>query len=331
MNEAETLLLTRGDIASLLGIEECMTAVERAFKLHAEGKTLPPGILGLLARDGGFHIKAGILDLSRSYFAAKVNANFPENSKRFGLPLIQGAIVLCDGENGRLLAVMDSMEITVIRTGAATGVAAKYLARNDSTTVTICGCGNQGRISLKAIANVRDLNKVYAFDIDSAQAEQFAGELSQELRIEIHPVTDLRDALKQSDICVTCTPARKYFLKKEDVVPGILIAAVGADNEDKQELDPTILPASKLVVDLLEQCATIGELHHALDEKLMTKDQVHAELGEIIAERKPGRISSDEVIVFDSTGTALQDVASAAIVYERAVAQGRGIKIDFGI
>ena len=331
MNEAGTLLLTRTDVASLLGIEECMTAVEGAFKLHAEGKTLPPGILGLHARDGGFHIKAGILHLSRSYFAAKVNANFPRNSERFDLPLIQGAIVLCDGENGRLLAVMDSMEITIIRTGAATGVAAKYLARRDSTTITICGCGNQGRISLKAIAKVRDLKKVFAFDIDRGRAEQFARELSQELGMGVQPVTDLQAAIRQSDICVTCTPSKKAFVKREDVVLGTFIAAVGADNEDKQELDPKLLPASKLVVDLLEQCATIGELHHALDENLMTEDQVHAGLGEIIAGRKSGRMSAEEIIIFDSTGTALQDVASAVIVYERAVAQGRGTKIDFGI
>ena len=110
---------------------------------------------------------------------------------------------------------------------------------------------------------------------------------------------------------------------------GTFIAAVGADNEEKQELDPSLLPASKLVTDLVDQCAAIGELHHALDQGLMTTKQVHAQLGEIIAGAKPGRTSQEETIVFDSTGTALQDVASAAIVYERAVATGRGTRIDF--
>ena len=127
-----TLLLTGGDVAALLTIEECMAAVENAFKLYGEGKTEPPGILGVHARDGGFHIKAGLLDLSRSYFAAKVNANFPENAKAFGLPTIQGVVVLCDAKNGYPLALMDSIEITLQRTGAATGVAATYLARPDS-------------------------------------------------------------------------------------------------------------------------------------------------------------------------------------------------------
>ena len=140
-----TMLLAGRDVAALLTIEECMTAVERAFKLYGEGKTGAPGILGVHARDGGFHIKAGVMDLDRSYFAAKINANYPDNPARVGLPTIQGVVVLCDAENGYPLAVMDSIEITIQRTGAATGVGAKYLARPDSKTVTICGCGNQGR------------------------------------------------------------------------------------------------------------------------------------------------------------------------------------------
>ena len=123
MNAKGTLLLKRSEIASLLGVEECIGAVEQAFRLYGEGKTAPPGILGVHAEDGGFHIKAGMLELGRSYFAAKVNANFPQNAKRFALPLIQGIIVLCDAHNGYPLAVMDSMEITIIRTGAATGLA----------------------------------------------------------------------------------------------------------------------------------------------------------------------------------------------------------------
>ncbi|MGI8837075.1 MAG: ornithine cyclodeaminase family protein [Pyrinomonadaceae bacterium] len=329
MKPEGTMLLKRKDVAALLSIEECIAAVEQAFKLHAEGKILPPGILGVHARDGGFHIKAALMDLGRTYFAAKANANFPNNMKRFGLPLIQGIIVLCDGENGYPLALMDSIEITIVRTGAATAVATKYLARADSTVAAVCGCGNQGRISLKAIARVRELKRVYAFDNDDAQAKRFADELSDELRIEVKAVNDLANAVKQSDICVTCTPSKQYFLKREDVAPGTFIAAVGADNEEKQELDPKLLQVNRVVVDSLEQCATIGDLHHALKKGLMTSGDVHAELGEVIAGKKPGRTSADEIIIFDSTGTALQDVAASAIVYERAVSQGIGLVMDF--
>ena len=330
MKPEGTLLITRQEVATLLGVEECMAAVEHAFKLYAEGKVTPPGILGIHARDGGFHIKAGLLELGRTYFAAKTNANFPNNTSRFGLPLIQGVIVLCDGENGYPLALMDSMEITIIRTGAATGVAAKHLARRDAKIATICGCGNQGRVSLRALAAVRSLTRAYAFDIDENQARRFGSELSEELGIEVKAVNDPAKAVADSDICVTCTPSKQYFLNREYVSPGTFIAAVGADSEGKQELDPALFSSNKIVVDLLEQCATIGDLHHALEQGLVTKADVHAELGEVIAGKKTGRITEDEIIVFDSTGTALQDVAAAAIVYERAASSGSGATLNFG-
>ena len=329
MKPEGTLLLTRQNVSALLSIDEFIVAVEGAFKLYGEGKTLPPGILGIHAPHGGFHIKAGILELDRSYFAAKVNANFPKNVTRFGLPLIQGVIILCDAENGYPLALMDSMEITVKRTGAATAVAARYLARPESKSVTICGCGNQGRVSVQALARLFSLERVFAYDSDGARAEKFASELSRELRINIEAVGDLAGAVRQSDICVTCTPSNKFFLKHEHVKPGTFVAAVGADSEHKQELQPALLAQGKIVVDILEQCASIGELHHALDSGLMTKQDVHAELGEVVAGRKPGRTSSNEIIIFDSTGMALQDVITASAVYEKANRHSVGKLINF--
>jgi alanine dehydrogenase len=325
----DTLLLTRCDVAALLDIEDYIAAIERVFRLYGEGKTETPGILGVHARAGGFHIKAGLLDLERSFFAAKVNANFPQNVKRFGLPLIQGVIVLADAENGSPLAVMDSMEITVQRTGAATAVAAKYLARADSKTLTICGCGNQGEVSLKAISKILALENAFVYDLDADQAKRFASNLSQQLGLYVEPVDKLAPAVRCSDVLVTCTPANKYYLHQEYVRPGTFVAAVGADSESKQELEPTLLAHNKTVVDMLEQCASIGELHHALDSKLMTTQQVHAELGQVIAGIKPGRTSPEEIIVFDSTGMALQDVIAAAAVYEKAIVGGVGTRIRF--
>jgi len=326
----ETLLLTRSDVAALLAIDDYIDTVERAFRLYGEGKTEAPGILGVHARDGGFHIKAGVLDLERSFFAAKVNANFPNNAKRFGLPLIQGVIVLADAENGSPLAVMDSMEITVQRTGAATAVAAKYLARADSKTLTICGCGNQGEVSLRALSRIFALENAFVYDIDGAQAKRFASNLSKELGFRVEPVDEFARAVRQSDVVVTCTPSTRYYLDREYVQPGTFVAAVGADSETKQELDPTLLAQNKTVVDMLEQCAVIGELHHALDSDLMPKEQVHAELGQVIAGTKPGRVSPEEIIVFDSTGMALQDVIAAASVYEKALLNNVGGRISFG-
>ncbi len=325
MESTDTLLLKRNDIASLLKIEECMNAVEEAFSLYAKGKVLPPKVLGLHNQDGGIHVKAGM----GKYFVTKVNANFSENPKRFGLPTIQGVIVLNDSNNGRLLALMDTIELTIIRTGAATGIAAKWLAPEQSKVVTICGCGNQGRISLKALMQVRKIEQVFAFDLDPDQVERFAIEFQNQAEIIPIDISDLNSALRKSKIIVSCTSSKKPFIHKEDILPGAFIAAVGADHEDKQELFPSLLAVSKVVTDLTAQCATMGELHHAIKDKLIKVDNVYAELGEIIAGQKAGRNSEKEIIIFDSTGTALQDVAAASIVYEKALALGIGSRLNF--
>jgi len=321
-----TLLLTRSDVAALLTIDDYIASIERVFKLYGEGKTGAPGILGVHAPSGGFHIKAGMLDLEQSFFAAKINANFPQNATRFGLPLIQGVIVLCNAENGLALAVMDSIEITIQRTGAATAVAAKYLARKESKSLTVCGCGNQGRISVQALSKVFPIETVFAFDIDSDKAAKFAEEMPQDF--QVIATDDVHGAVSKSDLIVTCTPSNKYFLRRESVRAGTFIAAVGADNESKQELDPTLLAENATIVDVLDQSASIGELHHALEAGLMVRSDVRAELGEVVAGIKPGRKSADEIIVFDSTGMALQDVIAAAMVYERAKGRRFGRVVD---
>ncbi|HEV8285970.1 MAG TPA: ornithine cyclodeaminase family protein [Chitinophagaceae bacterium] len=321
--------MKRRDVTELLTIDECIVGVEQAFRLHAEEKALPPKVLGIHSKNGGFHIKAGMLGFERTYFAAKINANFPGNSKQYRLPTIQGVIVVCDAENGRLLALMDSIEITIIRTGAATAVAAKYLAPLNAKIATICGCGNQGRISLKALMKVRPLEKVYVFDIDEELAKNFCKSFSNEL--EVIPITknELITSLRNSQIVVTCTPSKQPFIHTEDIMPGTFIAAVGADSEEKQELCPDLLALNKIVVDLAEQSATIGELHHAIEQKKITIAGIHAELGMIIAGKKPGRESDKEIIIFDSTGMALQDVAAASIVYEKALIKKMGTKLNF--
>lgn len=329
MEKAETLLLTRRDVANLLTITECMDAVENAFGLYANGKMMAPKVLGIHVDNGGFHIKAGVLESDKTYFAAKSNANFPNNSIQYGLPTIQGVIIVCDGRNGRLLSLIDSIEITILRTGAATGIAAKYLALPDARVATICGCGNQGKISLKALMEVRKLELIYAFDIDPLQAEKLTQEFSNEIKVISITANDLHNALIQSHICVTCTPSKKPFIHAEDIMPGTFIAAVGSDSEEKQELFSDLIAKNKIVVDMAEQSATIGELHHAIKQGLTTVDSIHAELGQIITGQKPGRESDKEIIIFDSTGTALQDVASATIVYEKALINKIGTSLNF--
>jgi len=329
MNPQKVLFLSTRDVRELLTIDECTAAVEDAFRLQGEGKTLPSAVLGLHVSNGGFHVKAGVLSLSRNYFAAKVNANFPDNPSRFVLPTIQGLVILCDANNGAPLAVVDSRDLTALRTAAATAVAAKYLARPDSGIVTICGCGTQGRAQLVALTHMFPLRAVFAYDKNPQQASVFAGELSAKLNLPITASHDLADSIRRSDICVTCTTSHEPFIGETDVGPGLFIAAVGADNAHKQEIHAAVMARSKIVCDVIEQCASMGDLHHALNAGTVKAEDVHGELGEIVASRKPGRESVEEVIVFDSTGMALQDVAATALIYEKAIREEAGTVLQF--
>jgi ornithine cyclodeaminase/alanine dehydrogenase len=324
-----SVLLTGRDIRALFSVEECIPAVEEAFRLHSEGKSFKPQMIHVETADGQFHIKAGGLAFDdAASFCVKINSDFSLNLERYGLPSIQGVIVLSSGENGYPLAVMDSREITLTRTGAATAVAAKYLANTDSHTVTICGSGPQARIQLRALTRVLAIQKAFVFARDSSKAQAYAADMSAELDIPVTPSNSLGSALNDSDVCITCTRSTRPFVKKADVAPGTFISAIGADTPEKQELDSTLLKSNKVVVDVLHQCARVGELHHALDEG-MTIDQVHAELGDVISGKKSGRSSPDEITIFDSTGTALQDVATAFAIYKKALLTESGVVFDF--
>lgn len=329
MQAEGTLLLRRGDIEEVLSLGECIDAVEEIFRLQGNGKVPASGILGVKARGGGLHVKASLLPGDRNYIVAKLNTNFPGNRTQSRLPTIQGLIVLYDAENGRPLAILDSIDITIKRTAAASAVAAKYLARKNSTIATICGCGEQGRAQLRAVRTVLPLKKIYAFDLDDGAATSLATELSRELRLDIEPAQDSARAIQKSDVCITCTTAREFFLRKEDVAPGTFVAAVGADDTHKQEIDPALMASAKVVADNLEQCCTIGDTHHAIIQGLMRKQDVYAELSEIIAGQKTGRSSEDEIIVFDSTGVAIEDAVAAVAVYEKARGASVGGHFEF--
>ncbi len=323
----DTLILTREMIADTMAFEDYVAAVESAFRRHAAGTIFVPAVVHIPARSGAFHIKSAGFTDEPYYVAVKVNGNFPDNRKVTGLPTIQGAITLCDGRNGAPLAILDSTEVTAQRTAAATAVAGKYLAKPDSKVATVIGCGIQGRVQLQALLHVLPLTRVFAFDIDPALCEAFADEMTTRARVPVTALQDFAEGTRASDVVVTCTSSRSGFLQRRHVQPGVFIAAVGADNDDKQELDPELMRDSKVVVDILEQCAQIGELHHALTAGAMKRSHVHADLGEVVSGVKVGRASPTDIIVFDSTGSAIQDVAAAGIIYERARERGLGRSI----
>jgi alanine dehydrogenase len=222
---------------------------------------------------------------------------------------------------------MESGYITRLRTGAATAVAAKYLARPDSKTVTLCGAGSQGEMQLRCLMCCLPIERIFVWS--RSNTEGFAERMSRDLKLDVRPAADLRAATLESDVIVTCTPATRWFLGAKHVRPGTFIAAVGADSPDKQELEPVLLAQSSVVCDLVAQCAQVGDLHHTIAAGLMSTRGIRGELGPVIAGLAPKRLRADETIIFDSTGTALQDTAAAAMVYERAKALGRGGSFAF--
>ena len=331
MQAERTLLLNRSDVEQLLDLRDCVDAVEEIFRLQGNGKVPASEILGVKAPGGGLHVKAVLLPRERNYFVAKLNTNFPGNRTQSSLPTIQGLIVVYNADNGCPLAILDSIDITIKRTAAASAVAAKYLARKNSSIATIVGCGDQAPAQLRAMQTVLPLTKVHAFDSNQEAAKNFVTTLENELELEIEAVKNLQRAIQKSDVCITCTPANEFFVRKEDVVPGTFIAAVGADAAHKQEIDPALMASAKVIADSREQCCTVGDTHHAIAQGLMCKEHIYAELGEIVAGQKTGRTRDDEIIIFDSTGVAIEDAVTAITVYEKARAAGRHSHFEFAI
>jgi alanine dehydrogenase len=321
------LILGHKEIAELLDLDSCIVSVEEAFRAHGNGQVMPAGLLHVDAANGGFHIKTGGLTFPTAYFGLKANARFAGNREKYGLPNVQGLIYLADGDCGAPLAIMDSIHITGLRTAAATAVAARFLAPSGPAVVTVCGCGTQARIQLAAISRVRTVVQAYAHSRSDDNMRAFSLQMSDELGIPVEPSPRLAQATLKSNIILTCTPSRRFYLCAADVRPGTFIAAIGSDSAGKQELEPQLLAHAKVVVDILDQAAHVGELHYALEQGLMQRSDVYAELGQIVAGHKPGRLSEDETIVFDSTGTAMQDVAAASAVYVRAMKSSCGVRV----
>lgn len=326
-----TLVLTRADIAGLMTLGDYRAAADEAFEAIAEGRALSPPPMHVPAEHGGFHAKGARLRTGRGdYVAVKLNGNFPGNPRQTGLPTIQGAIILSDATNGALRAIMDSIEVTLRRTAAATALAARHLARAGATTLTICGCGDQGRAQLAALAAELPLTRVFAWDVDAAAADGFIADMAPGFRGSIERAHSLAGAARRSDVIVACTTARTPYLDVDHVSPGAFVAAVGADSHDKSELAPRLMARGKVVVDVLAQCESIGDLHHAIVAGAMTATDVHATLAEIAVAARAGRTTPDEITIFDSTGTAVQDAAAAIHIYERASASRVGLVLRLG-
>jgi ornithine cyclodeaminase/alanine dehydrogenase-like protein (mu-crystallin family) len=313
-------ILRRDDVRASLDMGACIEACERAFASYSGGGAEVPGVIHLdvQERSGEIHVKAGHLHGSPHY-AVKVASGFPRNVER-GLPASDGMVIVFDAENGAPAAfLLDQGYITDLRTGAAGGVAARYLAPEQVHTVAVIGTGAQARYQLDALAIVRPgFTSVRVWGRDAEHAATCVGELR--LRPGLPPdcsyevSASVEDAVHGADVVITCTASRTALVRDEWLKPGAHVTAVGSDGPDKQELDPSVpARADLLVVDSREQSARIGELHHALAAGLIDARKA-IELGEICALTHPGRTSPDQLTVCDLTGVGVQDVAAANVV-----------------
>ena len=321
MTHVETLVLTATDVARCLSPADCRVAVERAFALLAEGRVPPARATGFEASGGTFHAKVALYDAGRPRFVAKINGNFPGNPATSGLPTIQGVLLLADASDGRPLAIMDSGSVTALRTAAASAVAAGYLARRDASVLAVVGCGLQGGAHVEAMCGVRPIRELRLYDVVVSKAEALAARHSDDLRCRV--VSSVAEATVGADLVVTCTSGGAFVLDREHLAPGTFVAAVGVDNPYKREIHPGLMGAALVVVDDLAQCSAGGDLHHAIEAGTMTSADVHADLASVVVGRH-APIAADAIVVFDSTGVALEDAAAADLIHERARALNLG-------
>jgi len=324
------VVLDSSQVDRLLDMRACIDAVEAAFRARAAGARSESAVTGVELEGGKLHAKLATLDAKRFYAVAKINANMPNNPARLRLPAIQGVVVLFDATTGAPLAVMDSARITAIRTAAASAVAAKYLALPNAASVAMIGCGIQARAHVDALLSVRPIRRLRAYDLDPATAHAFCAELRSTHGLDCSTASGVSDAALGSAIVVTSTPSREPVLGTHDVRPGTFVAAIGADNEDKHEISVPLLQSSVIVADDIEQCARLGDLHHAIASGAIARSDVRASLDQIVSGDVAGRTNDGEIIIFDSTGVAIEDAAAAAIVYENARAAGMGATLELG-
>jgi alanine dehydrogenase len=329
MNAPPVLLLARSAIASLATTRDYLDAMQAAFVDLAQGRFDVPQVGHVPGVGGMFHIKSAQRSGLHALAAIKVNGNFPENVARRQLPTIQGFVALLDAQCGCVLALMDSIEITARRTAAATALAAKYLAKPASRALAMIGCGVQAAYHVEALLDVAPLESVIFCDPRDDAAGSFAARM-RELGLLARQVRDARTAVRSADIVVTATTSMRALLELDDVGPGAFVAGVGADNPSKHELAPDLLQASRVVVDSLAQASMMGDLHHAIAAGAMQKGDVHGELAQLAAGQVAGRTQADERWVFDSTGLSIQDLAAAAMLYERGRAAGGVPQIHLG-
>ena len=321
----EILWLDRKDVESLLDMKIAISAVERSFFMHGLKKVQMPPKIYLYFPHGDLRAMPAYLE-ELGISGVKIVNVHPENYLR-DLPSVMAIVELVNPETGEPVALMDGTYLTDMRTGAAGGIAVRYLARKDSGVIGMIGTGNQARTQLQAIAEVIEIDEVRIYSKTESSQDRFIRDMEDKIGVEIKKKRI--EKVCECDILVTTTPSRKPVVKNEWITGGTHINAIGADAKGKQELDPMILRRAKIIVDDIEQASHSGEINVPLEKGIISIEDIYCELGEIVAGIKPGRENEEEITVFDSTGLAVQDVSTAFEVYDKAKDKKVGVYLSY--
>jgi ornithine cyclodeaminase/alanine dehydrogenase len=309
-------------------MDDCIDVLEEAFAEFANGTADLPLRIGITAPEGlNLYMPAYLKEMNA--LACKVVSVYKQNPQKHGLPTTIGKVLLQDPTTGDVLSIMDGGYLTAMRTGAVSGLATKFLAREDAGQVAaVFGAGVQARMQLWAVCEARDIAKALVYDKAPEAADSFAEEMTEKLGIPVE-VADSTDAMLDADIICTATSSPAPIFDGAKVKPGAHINGIGSHSPGARELDSTIIQRSLVVADSYEACLNeAGDIMLPIQEGIITADHIHADLGEIVTGKKPARTSEDQITLFKSNGLAIQDSATALLVYQKAKAAGLGVEVE---
>lgn len=345
-------VLNQEVIEKVLDMKQVIGAVEKVYTLKSEDKTeLFPMVFHEFERGkADMDIKSGHLK-DVDIFGLKLVSWFGENSKKDMPPLI-GTTMVFDSKSGRPLGILNAEYITGMRTGAAGAIGAKYLARKDSENLLMVGAGHQSTFqiaaALIAMDNIKTVRIYDPMNYDNAerlsksikgkimdrflskyeQGSEEYKEIYKKFDIKFEAVNELKEAVMLSDVIITATPSRKPMIMKGWVKKGTHFSCVGADMEGKQEIDENIFGAARAYVDDINQAVNVGETETSIKKGIITENDIIAEIGDVIIGKAKGRVSDDDITVYDTTGIALQDLITSKLVLDAAEEKGLGVEVD---
>lgn len=331
LGKNDLLILNAKEVQALASMREVMSVVEKAFlELNEKDAVCPRRlIIDVGTHKGRAYYMPSYLGKTDS-LAVKIVTQYEKNPQGYGLPTITASILLNDAKSGGVLALMEGTYITALRTGAASGIASKYLARRDCRTVGVVGAGVQARTQVWALHEVlREMEKVKVYDVLCERADRFAHEMSQQLGLDVEIVNTNRDCIEDSEVIVLATTSTVPVIDGDWVRKGAHINSIGVTGPGGRELDDKVVQRAKIVVDTAEGAlAETGDLTIPIKNGIISENHIYAEIHEIVAGKKAGRTSDDEITVFKAVGLAVEDAAVARFVYDKASREGLGKEVD---